>query len=128
MQNIAQERANHALNQVQTWMKQDSKAQAEIRSYASDLPAMILMNGIGQALAFCKSKKKENYTLLYNALSGWLTSAGRPLEQYRDKELMVTITQIDMHLYQQAQTESLVYLDWVKKFSKAFLSTEKEGV
>ena len=125
-QTIQQERAKHALEHVQKWMeKENDKDQGKIRSYASDLPAMILMNGIGQALAFCKSKKDPNYTNLYNALADWLTASGRPLEKFRGKELITTITAIDMQMYQQAQTESLIYLDWVKKFAKAFLKEDK---
>lgn len=129
-QTMQQARAKHALNTVQDWQKEEPDSQKKLRSYASDLPAMILMNGLGQAIAFAKMKSKntstKEYGLIYQTLQSWLYEQKKPLNSlFSDKELIKSITNIDMQTYQLTQTEALLYLDWIKKFSKAFLSTEE---
>ena len=65
---IQQQRAKFALERVQALQKSlKPKEQVEFISYASSLPAMIHMNGLGQAMAFCKLKSSErrSYGELY---------------------------------------------------------------
>lgn len=120
---IQQERAKYALEQVQnlsTELKTDE--QKEFISYASGLPAMIHMNGLGQAMAFCKLKAgdRASYGRLYLLVSEWLCKPGQP---YQDKsDVLKGITQCDRAQYQLAQAEALVLMSWVKKFAKAFLA------
>ena len=118
MQTIQQERAKYALEEVQ---KSIGKHDKEYKSYASSLPAMIHMNGLGQAAAFylSKAEKEDAYKELYNLLSGWLIKEGQPY--YGFKDLIDGITKSDMATYQQAQAEAQVLMDWVKKFAKAFM-------
>lgn len=115
MQTIQQERAKYALEQVQAAAKS-----SEFLSYASAMPAMIVMNGLGQTAAFYYSKGAKNkaYLDLYNLLSGWLKQEGNP---YDGKELLEGITQCNMQSYLLAQAEALALLDWVKKFAKAYM-------
>lgn len=85
---------------------------------------MILMSGFGQACAFYLSKG-GTMKLVYGALESWLTSTGRPYDLYgRDRNLMKAITQCDAARYRLAQIEALAYLDWLKKFARAFLKDE----
>ena len=65
-QTIQQQRAKYALNEVNrlsqllaTEPAKQKKFQSEFIAYASGLPAMIHMNGLGQAMAFCNTKGKE---------------------------------------------------------------------
>lgn len=122
---IQQQRAKFALERIQALpVKLKPKEQDEFISYASGLPAMIHMNGLGQAMAFCKLKSKErgSYGQLYQIVSDWLCQSGQP---YHDqKDVLTGITQCDMHQYQLAQAETLVLMSWVKKFAKAFLAEE----
>lgn len=129
-QTIQQRRAKFALDRVKALIPQE---QEQFISYASGLPAMIHMNGLGQAMAFCKFKGKrkepdkidsrkgvEAYRALYNIVSDWLREPGQP---YADKaDVLDGITQSDMPHYQLAQAEALVLMSWVKKFAKAFLA------
>jgi CRISPR-associated protein Cmr5 len=124
-QTIQQQRAAFALERVkhlaQTLKDDESK---EFVSYASGLPAMIHMNGLGQAMAFCKVKGKDrkSYDQLYQLVSDWLCKPGQP---YAGKEHVLDgITQADMADYQLAQAEALVLMSWVKKFAKAFLAED----
>lgn len=117
-QTLQQQRAAHALDKVQALVA--LKDGDKLKARASELPFMIHTNGLGQAAAFFKSKKdKDGYDHLYRILSSWLTSEGRPFAGHQD--LMQAITSADMHLYRVAQAEAMHYMDWVKKFAKAYL-------
>ena len=124
---IQQQRAKFALERVQDLankLKDNAKEQNEFISYASGLPAMIHMNGLGQAMAFCQLKAKDrgSYLQLYLLVSDWLCQSGQP---YQDKNnVLEGITQCDQARYQLAQAEALVLMSWVKKFAKAFLAED----
>ena len=119
---IQQELAKYALERVEGLGRVlNDESQKEFISYASGLPAMIHMNGLGQAMAFCKLKAKDrdSYNQLYLLVSDWLCQPGQP---YQDKDnVLEGITQCDQAHYQLAQAEALVLMSWIKKFAKAFL-------
>lgn len=115
IQTIEQERAKAALK----WAEQG--VDKETLSAATGLPAMILMNGLGQAAAFYKSKGGAQAGL-YQLLSEWLRGSGKPYAGKND--LLKGITEGDLKAYRSAQAEALAYLQWVKKFAKAYA---KEG-
>ena len=114
LQTIEQERAKHALDSVKTWENQGASDQKELKSYVVGMPAMILMSGFGQTCAFYKSKG-GNHTLVLNVLEGWLGKG----------DLMGFITQSSAQDYQLTQAESLAYLNWLKKFVKAYLQGDE---
>jgi len=121
VQNISQQRAKHALDIVHKWVvKSDAANQKELKSYASSFPAMILMSGFGQACAFYRSKG-GNHMLMFEALADWLNDQ----KVFSSKDLMKEIVNCDASKYQLAQAEALVYLDWLKKFSKAYLDDKE---
>lgn len=127
MQALQQQRAVFAMKKVKAALdeaKADSKragfSEKEFKSQAESFPAMIRMNGLGQAAAFYLSKGGA-HGKLYALLSDWLKQPGQP---YQGKELLDGITQENMHAYRLAQAEALLVLDWVKKFAKAFAGEE----
>lgn len=144
MQTIQQQRAAYALKAVQDAAK-DKTIHSEYKSYACNLPAMIHMNGLGQAAAFFKAKsapeknpdkrntKERAYFLLYETLSDWLCSKGdrispMPMQPYTNcANLLEGITTKDMHAYRLAQAEAQMLMDWVKKFAKAFMTSEDDN-
>ncbi len=120
MQTLQQERARFALNKVKAALdeaKYAGFAPKEFKSQAESFPAMIRMNGLGQAAAFYLGKGGA-HERLYKLLSEWLTGENQPYHSH--KNLLDGITQGDMHRYRLAQAEALLLLDWVKKFAKAF--------
>ena len=121
-QTIEQQRAAHALKAVQG-VKSDKK----FTSLANGLPTMVHVNGLGQAIAFCKGKTEEPYKEIVNMLSEWLCGKGRPFEGTRPQDILTTIMSRDMHTYRLAQVEAMAYLAWVKKFAKALIGEEKEN-
>ncbi len=119
MQTIQQQRAKYALEKVNQAATNPRISHKEYKSYASNLPAMIHMNGLGQAAAFFKSKG-DTHGELYNLLSGWLCQQGQPYAGCTN--LLEGITTKDMHAYRLAQAEAQALMDWVKKFAKAFMT------
>jgi CRISPR-associated protein Cmr5 len=123
-QQLAQLRAGHALAQIEAMKAQDD---GHLSAHIAGFPAMILMSGFGQACAFYLSKGKT-MKLAYDALENWLTSAGRPYASATGTcKLMTAITSNNAATYRLAQAEALAYLDWLKKFAKAFLKSEEEN-
>ena len=120
LQTIQQQRAKYALKRVKEAIT-DGVNQKEYRSYASSLPAMIHMNGLGQAVAFYRSKS-DTHLDLYYLLSDWLTKTNQPYGNFSD--LLIGITTADMQRYRQAQAEAQALMDWVKKFANAFMGEE----
>lgn len=122
MQTIQQKRAKYALCKVQEAIK-DGVNQKEYKAYAANFPAMIHINGLGQAAAFFKSQG-NTHEVLYQLLSDWLCgkvdyAKTQPLQGTND--LLDGITSKDMYHYQTAQAEAQALMDWVKKFAKAFM-------
>lgn len=135
-QTIQQQRAKYAMDEITALTKKLSPEQQKIFvAYAHSLPAMIHSNGLGQSMAFCKSKgsasglnekedKKRSYNALYNIISDWLI---QPTQIYSGcANVLSGITSKDMQSYQLAQVETLELLSWVKKFAAALLIHDKE--
>ncbi|MEK8017095.1 MAG: type III-B CRISPR module-associated protein Cmr5 [Candidatus Parabeggiatoa sp.] len=134
MQTMQQQRAKFALVRVKAAANAPKTNQKEYKSYASALPFMIHANGLGQAAAFYRSKKKEEakadgkedtHFLLYKLLSDWLTGENQPFQKHND--LLDGITQEPMSVYLAAQAEAMVFMDWVKKFANAFMAESDKG-
>lgn len=126
---LQQRRAHFALQRIrqlaENW-KEDTKKQKEFNSYASAMPFMIHVNGLGQTAAFYRRKGIEHvYYQLYQLLGEWLSQPGQPFSGKND--LLIGITESDMETYLVAQIESMLFLDWVKKLSSAFLARDEES-
>jgi CRISPR-associated protein Cmr5 len=125
MQTMQQKRAAFALGRVQDLIKRlDEKQKKELKSRASALPFMIHANGLGQAAAFYCSKdaakpREKTYKDLYTLLSDWLTQDEMPFSKCAN--LLAGITAANQHIYLAAQAEAMLFMDWVKKFTNAFI-------
>lgn len=124
---MQQKRAKYALQQVKKAKDNPEVNAQEFKSRASELPFMIRANGLGQALAFFKSKGREHgYKNLYDILSQWLCSSteySAPFSGYSDA--LDGIVASDRKTYMVAQTEAIMFMGWVKKFATAFLDGEE---
>ncbi len=129
-QTIEQRRAAYALGRVKGAVEPSGEGKKprvnvkEFRSYARALPAMIRMNGLGQAAAFCRAKK-GTYGELYKILSGWLTRDGQPLAGHGD--LLEGMVASDMYRYRVSQAEALALMEWVRKLAVAFTPEAAEN-
>ena len=109
----------------------------KFNSYVQSLPASIMMVGLGQAVAtllasaklsVSEEKRKPRhraYKILYKILSNWLcrNSTEAPYGDTQDVDLLDAITSHDERAYLKAQAEAMAYLEWLKKFSNAYLDT-----
>ncbi|MCB1866620.1 MAG: type III-B CRISPR module-associated protein Cmr5 [Chromatiales bacterium] len=131
MQTIQQHRARFALERVEhASTNLQAEKLAAFKARAAELPAMIQMNGLGQAAAFYRMKgEKHAHRDLYNVLSGWLcrapgahTPEGGIFHAHGD--LIAGITHSEQGDYRVAQAEALALMEWVKRFAKAFIADQ----
>ena len=127
LRSMDQERAEFALKKIQAILGgADPILKAEIRRYLNNLPALIRMNGLGQALAFFRMKGEGTaHDAIYRMVGTWLcdaSSKGRIFSE--DADVLTSITQSDMAHYMAAQNEALALLQWLKKFAVALLPKE----
>ena len=92
---------------------------------------LILTNGLGQTLAFVRSKgikeekdknkpEKVAYTEIYKNLSVWLIEKRKVYESGQD-ELIKRVINEGSAKYRQATLEALAFLNWIKRFAEAEL-------
>lgn len=137
--NIERERAQHALTTI-NGLPRDVK---KYTSYVKVLPATILQNGLGQAMATLLAASKGDparegnnvksaHRLLFNHVQAWLcrddSNAPYRIENgpaANNTQLMEQITGGSEADYIRAQAEVLAYLAWLKKFTVAFRSEQE---
>lgn len=128
---LDQQRAQHALAQIQS-LANDPKYDGKYVSYVSALPATIVMNGLGQALAteLAKDKGKgKSHRRLFDHLANWLTEPGQPLgklsksDRTKPQAVLSSLMESEQG-YVNAQAESMAYINWLKQFARAFLKDE----
>lgn len=149
---IGQKRAAHSLaavkgmqgldcGQIEAYVQQFSSLEwlfklqkidkGKFDSYVERLPATIVTNGLGQAMAFelaasrlGKADRKPDeraHELLYYIVESWLQECGICT---KGKDLMKTIVDSSQEVYVRAQYETLAYLDWLKMFTQAYLKED----
>lgn len=119
VRHLQQSRAKHALDSIMS-IKEDKKvSHSDFAGACTAAPSMIHVNGLGQTLAYCRSKGGVHYQV-YRILSDWLTAQGQPLHG-KGGDALKAITEGNMGSYLAAQAEAQEYLSWLKKFAKAYL-------
>ncbi len=127
-QALDQQRAAHALKMIQSLANDPNGDDGMYVSYVSALPATIVMNGIGQALAteLAKDKgKRTSHRKLFDHLADWLTQPGRPLAGTANANEPMSIFDAlceSQQTYIDAQVEAMAYIHWLKQFARAFLA------
>lgn len=129
---LGQMRAAHALAAIKKL--EEGKNYGNFGSYVQRLPATIVMNGLGQAMAGelaaarlgkgTNSVDEQAHKTLFDCVESWLFEC----RAYEGKKgLMAAIVESNQDAYVRAQAEALAYLDWLKKFSQAYLNGGKDG-
>jgi CRISPR-associated protein Cmr5 len=126
LQTKEQERAGAAWDCVDNVNKlPDEKFKKEYRSNALKLPSLILTNGLGQTLAFLKSKGKRDLSKseekVYRDLEDWLKRPGVINWGTAQGELIERIMKINSDKYRLVTTETLAFINWLKRFADAAL-------
>lgn len=118
---IEQGRAKYAFDVVNGVSQNESKRlQENYKTAAKKLSVLIKTNGLGQTLAFIKSKggeknQKNGYDKLYEQIGNWLQT-----ENTRDLvpkgELVEQVIQLQSPDYRQVTVETLALLNWIRRF------------
>lgn len=129
---LDQKRAAHALTCIRT-LQMHPKQAGNYVTYVKALPASILANGLGQALATELAAKDEAHDSLAEHVSGWLLTApgspygSNPPKTDCAKTLLGNIVEGDQRAYVWAQAEAISYVGWLKKLAVAFLSKNESS-
>lgn len=100
------------------------------RSYVDRLGPAILRNGLGQALASelaaasGEGVDRHAHRRLYDNLERWLCGKDRP---YAGPDLLDALIQGEEPDYLRAHAEALAWLEWHKRFCRAYLRREQPG-
>jgi CRISPR-associated protein Cmr5 len=127
---LDQRRAAHALKRVEELEKEDAKIAGRYVGYVKALPATILSNGLGQALATELAARDEAHDRLAEHVARWLLEApgspyGKDLPKAdHAKVLLNRIVVGDQRAYVWGQAEAIAYVGWLKKLAVAFLSKD----
>jgi|Deesub1362B_J571_1020462.scaffolds.fasta_scaffold07735_3 CRISPR-associated protein Cmr5 len=99
-------------------VKELSQNKNEYVSWAKKIPVFIKTNGLGQTLAFMKSRNKPETNLMLKQIQKWLAKK----QQIKDHEdLVEKVTQIDSLTYRLWSKEILALFNWVRRFAEGYL-------
>ena len=116
LKSLEQIRAKRAWNFINDVKGQDY--QKDYRAYVRRASALILSNGLGNAMAFWKSKGGKAYDKLYEHLNNWFKER-HPGEE----DILIWITSdttSSLHVFRETR-EVLALLNWMKRFAEAEL-------
>ncbi|WP_028893832.1 type III-B CRISPR module-associated protein Cmr5 [Syntrophorhabdus aromaticivorans] len=114
MQTLSQRRARAALDLLSK-IEERGEKRSKFSQFCKSFPTMVLKNGLGQSLAFIRSKPEKQYEIMYDTLNAWLVKELK----LDGKDTFLKIHEMDAKQYMQAQTESLRFLEWVKRYESA---------
>ena len=89
---------------------------------STNMPTMIQVNGLAQTLAFLKAKKGKHHSLIFEHLSGWVCNH----LNFKNGDLLENVIRIESQEYRRATSESLAYLQWLKRFSEGKIKKEED--
>jgi CRISPR-associated protein Cmr5 len=112
---------NRASSAWENISKVDSN-NTEYGSLAREMPTMIQVNGLAQTLAFLKAKKKDHHLLIFEHLSGWVCNQLK----FQNGDLLENVIRIESQEYRRATSESLAYLQWLKRFAEGKIKKEED--
>lgn len=123
LKTIEQGRAQYAFEKVKEISDNDEdgskKLKENYKSTAKKLPVLIKTNGLGQTLAFLKSKGGKiainANDKLYEHIGSWLqTEDGKRLVE--EGELVEQVINLESQAYRQVTVETLALLNWMRRF------------
>lgn len=124
---LQQERAHYAFQSIAKVRQETPVAvQNRFKAYSNAFPAMVQMNGLGQALAFAhqkgnhnKSDEEQGWKRLFDLLEVWLCQHRKIWGTNVSGHVLQALTQGNQAQYQMAQAETQALMSWVKTFARA---------
>lgn len=128
---IEQGRAKYAFDKVRSVSENGpDNLKKTYKSAAKKLPVLIKTNGLGQTLAFMKSKggkkgAKNGHDELYDQIGNWLQT--RDAEKLDPQgELVEQVIQLESPAYRQVTAETLALLNWIRRFVDGLMKDVEE--
>ena len=133
LKGIEQGRATHAYKAVDNV---EEKYKKKYKTAAKKAPVLVKTNGLGQTLAFIKSKGgkydqtkkkiiKNGYDIFYEQIGEWLRSDAVN-QSVPDGELVKEVIQLESHVYRQVTVETLALLNWIRRFVDGLMKDVEE--
>lgn len=116
---IEQKRADDALTRVKKLQRKGEAFKEKYRSYVDRIGPTIVMNGLGQALATELASDESAHKELYQSVQQWLCRPDGGVYPGSD-DLLSSIMDNGEAMYLHAQAETLAWLEWHKKFCRAY--------
>jgi CRISPR-associated protein Cmr5 len=117
MQTLSQQRAKKALELLSA-IEERGENRTKFTQFCKSFPTMVLQNGLGQALAFIRAKGNgadgRKFVAMYNTLNTWLKDM-----RLIDRDVLQEIHAMSASKYVETQTESLRFLEWIKRYETA---------
>ncbi len=144
MTTLQQRRAKNALDRIMELKDKHHDFKKLYRSYVDSLGPAILMNGLGQALATERAAagtrqegnkeegdgkgahRKKAHGEVYDSIERWLCRKDDGVYP-GSKDLLSAIMGHGQSRYLRAQGEALAWLEWHKKFCRAYLPDDDGG-
>jgi CRISPR-associated protein Cmr5 len=100
----------------------------EFAQLAKKIPMMIKTSGLSETFAFMYSKQKKHGVIL-NSIYQWLKQSKTTLSIIKNAQgenLVQKVTNLDIAAYRIVTTETMAYLQWLRRFSEGMVKEEKE--
>lgn len=135
MADLDRQRAADALERIRILQDKGETEYGNYVSFVKALPAVILQNGLGQALAAelaasgTGNDTKNGHRYLFHDVNQWLgrndAMAPYPGRYSEETGILDALLNGNEPAYLQAQHEALAYVAWLKKFAVALLIQPK---
>ena len=128
LKTIEQGRAKYAFEKVKGISDNtgdgSKKLKENYKSAAKKLPVLIKTNGLGQTLAFLKSKGGA-HDKLYEHIGSWLQTEDTK-QLVEEGELVEQIINLESQTYRQVTVETLALLNWLRRFVDGLMKDVKD--
>ncbi|MDH7477716.1 MAG: type III-B CRISPR module-associated protein Cmr5 [Candidatus Bathyarchaeota archaeon] len=119
LRSLEQERARFSWDCVNgVKALKDEDIEEKYSSYVKRAPALILTNGLGNTLAFYRSKDEKAYKLLYEHINGWFKKKCHINQDVIEWLISENTSSLDIF---RVTKEILALLSWMKRFAEAEL-------
>ncbi len=114
VQTLENNRAKFAFDMVEAV----TQSKDAYKSWSKKVPVLIKTNGLGQTLAFMKSRDKTETNLMLEKIKEWLVLKN---EIQAEDDLLQKITEIDSATYRRWSREIISLFNWVRRFAEGYL-------
>ncbi|MEO0229376.1 MAG: type III-B CRISPR module-associated protein Cmr5 [candidate division WOR-3 bacterium] len=129
LEDLERSRANFAYKCVKEAIGkfgEKSETLKEYRSYLRKIPSMVLNNGLGQTLAFIKSKSKGGnaYDIILKQLTNYFKSHSPARIRITQDDILLWAISLSSEDYRFVTEELLSLINWMKRFAEGMIESD----